>query len=66
MYMPLCAAEHPHPGLPDKNFNIKPNSDKKGQKKVKPIVQKPEKCQTLLEVLLFVCHKETSKLQQYH
>jgi len=26
------------PGLPDENFNKKPNSAKKGQKKAKPIV----------------------------
>jgi len=32
-----------------------------GQKKAKLIVQKPK-----FVVLLFICHKETSKLQEYH
>jgi len=50
------------PGLPDENFNKKPNSANKGQKKAKPIVFMPEKSQTLFVVFLFLCH-EKSKLQ---
>jgi len=37
---------------------------KKIQKKARPI--RPEKSQMLFVVLLFVCHEETSKLQEYH
>jgi len=44
------------------NFIEKPNSAKKKPEKAKLIVQRPEKSQTLFVVLLFLCHKETSKL----
>jgi len=35
---------------------------KRGQKKAKRTVQRPEKSQTFFAVLLFLCHKKTSKL----
>ena len=43
-------------GLPDENFNKKPNSAEK----------RPEKGQILFVALLFLCHIGTSKLQEYH
>jgi len=39
---------------------------KKEQKKAKPIALRPENSQTFFMALLFLCHKETSKLQEYH
>jgi len=39
---------------------------KRGQKKVKPIISRPEKGQFLFVALLFLCHIGTSKLQEYH
>jgi len=51
-------------GLPDENFNKKPN--KKCLKKAKLIIYRPEKSQTLLVVLLFLCDKNTPKLHVYH
>jgi len=42
-------------GLPDENFNKKPNNAaKRDQKKAKPTVEKP----TLFAVLPFLCHKK--------
>jgi len=39
---------------------------KRGQKKAKPIISRPEKGQSLFVALLFLCHTGTSKLQEYH
>jgi len=39
---------------------------KRGQKKAKPIISRPEKGQILFVALLFLCHIETSKLQKCH
>ena len=39
---------------------------KRGQKKAKPIISRPEKGQILFVALLFLCHIGTFKLQEYH
>jgi len=51
--------------LPEENFNKKPNSAKKDQKKGQTNCLKARKSQTLFAVLTFLCHKETFKLQEY-
>jgi len=52
--------------LPDESFNKKPNSAIKGQKKAKWLFKGRWKSQTMFVTLLFRCHKETSKLQEYY
>jgi len=39
---------------------------KRGQKKAKAIISRPEKDQILFVALLFLCHIGTPKLQEYH
>jgi len=57
---------YPHPRLPDKHFNKKPNI----------VFKKPEKSQTVyfvarrkskfFVVLLFLCHEQTPTLKENH
>jgi len=48
---------HVHLGLPDENFNKKPNNAKQRPEKSQTGCLKARKSQTLFAVLPFFCHK---------
>jgi len=52
-------------GLPDEYVNKKPNNAKKKPQKGQTDCIKARKKPNFLVILLFLCHKETSKLQEH-
>jgi len=61
----LPCVSYCQPGLTDENFNQKPNTAKKRPEKGQTDCVKVRKKAKLFVVLLFLCHKEISKLEEY-